>query len=210
MNTCRTRVQLEEIKILNQIHSSPPEPLSPEVNIHATPPLLLIADAYPSDKSKVESNATACIQPIKLRRKWNCAERACSCSCHHTVRIGQRFWSLEYTPLYAFRQTCDNKFCSATKYGGTFRIALSQLGIRWSAVIQFHVLAAPGKFLFRPAFDVERIVPYTSPGFQIIWRCQRRLITHEEAHDSLINLYQSDPTFKDHVDPDGISYIEVS
>lgn len=210
MNTYRTRVQLDEIKLLNQIHSTPPVALSPELNIHATPLLLLTADAYPSDKSKIDSHGTACIQPSRLRRQWNCAERACSCSCHHTVRTGQRFWSLEYTPLYAFHQICDSKSCSATKYGGTFRFSLSQIGIRWSAIIQFHVLAAPGKFLFRPAFEVERIVPYTSPGFEILWRCEQGLITVEEAHDGLVNLYQSDPTFKNHVDPDGISYIEVS
>jgi hypothetical protein len=64
--------------------------------------------------------------------------------------------------------------------------------------------------LFRPAFEVERIVPYTSPGFEILWRCQIDLITVEEAQKSLVDLYHSDPTFKDHVDPAGKSYIEVS
>ncbi|KIN05249.1 hypothetical protein OIDMADRAFT_51065 [Oidiodendron maius Zn] len=208
VNTCRTGVQVEEIMLLNQIHSSSPIVSSPEANIPTTPPLLLTPDSYLSDKSKVDSNAIAYIQSPKLRSDWNCAERACSCSCHHTVRTAQSFWSLEYTPLYVFRQTCDNKYCGATKYGGTFRFALSQLGIRWSAVIQFYILAAPGKFLFRPAFDMERIVPNTSPGFETLWRCQNHLITVEEARDRLVDLYHSDRTFKDHVKLDGISYIE--
>ena len=209
MNICRTGDQVEEIKLLNQIHSSSPIVSSPEANIPNTPPLLLAPDSYLSDKSKVDSHAIACIQSLKLRSDWNCAERTCSCSCHHTVRTTQSFWSLEYTPLYVFRQTCDNKSCGATKYGGTFRFALSQLGIRWSAVIQFYILAAPGKFLFRPAFEVERIVPYTSPGFETLWKCQSHLITVEEARDRLVYLYRSDSTFKNHVDPGGKSYIEV-
>jgi hypothetical protein len=210
VNTCHTRVQLEEIKLLNQIHSPSPVDSSQEVNVHESLPLLLTADSYSSNKSEVDHQAMARIQPPKLRRQWNCAERACSCSCHRKARTTRRFWSLEYTPLSLFRQPCDNKSCSATKYGGTFRFALSQLGIRWAAVVQFHVLATPGKFLFRPAFEVERIVPYTSPGFEILWRCQIDLITVEEAQKSLVDLYHSDPTFKDHVDPAGKSYIEVS
>jgi hypothetical protein len=195
--------------LLNQIRISPPLVSNPEANIDTTPPLPPTPASYSSDKSKVDSNAIACIQPPKFRRHWNCAERYCSCSCHHTVRTTRRFWSLEYTPLDVFRQTCDNKSCNATKYGGTFSVALSQLGIRWSAIIQFHILAAPGKFLFRPAFEMERIVPYTSPGFETLWRCEQDLITVEEARDSLIDLYRSDPTFKNHVNPAGKSYIEV-
>lgn len=209
MNTHRTRVQLEEIKLLNQIHSSTPLVSSLEANIHTTPPLLPTPDLYPSDKSKADSHAIACIQPPKLRRRWNCAERNCSCSCHHTARATRYFWSLEYTPLYAFYQPCDDKTCSVTRYGGTFRFALSQLGIRWSAIIQFHIHAAPGKFLFRPDFEVERIVPYTAPAFETLWRCQNHLITIEEARDTLVDLYHTDPTFKNHINPGGKSYIEV-
>lgn len=210
MNTCHTRVRVEEINLLNQIHSPPPVDSSQEVNIDTIPPLLLTPYSYSSNKPDLETQAMARIQPPKLRRQRNCAERACSCSCHHTARTARRFWSLEYTPLSSFRQPCDNKSCSATKYGGTFRFALSQLGIRWAAVVQFHVLATPGTFLFRPAFEVERIVPYTSPGFEILWRCQIDLITVEEAQNSLVDLYHSDPTFKNHVSPAGESYIEVS
>ena len=63
--------------------------------------------------------------------------------------------------------------------------------------------------MFRPAFEVERIVPYTSPGFETLWRCKEQLITIEEARDKLVDLYRSDPTFKNHVNPGGESYIEV-
>jgi hypothetical protein len=96
-----------------------------------------------------------------------------------------------------------------SRYGGKFSFALSPFGIRWSAIIQFHVLAAQGKFSLRPAFEVERIVPYTSPGFETLLKCENNLITFEEARDRLVDLYRSDPTFKNHVNPAGESYIEV-
>jgi hypothetical protein len=209
VNTHHTSVRLEEIMLVNQIHISSLPVSSPEGNILTTPPLPLTPASNASDKSNVDGHATACILPSKFRRQWNCAERHCSCSCHRTAKTTRRFWALEYTPLDAFRQTCDNKSCNVTKYGGTFSFALSQLGIRWSAIIQFHILAAPGKFLFRPAFEVERIVSYTSPGFETLWRCQKDLITVEEALDRLVDLYRSDPSFKNHVNPGGKSYIEV-
>ncbi|KAF8855102.1 hypothetical protein BDZ45DRAFT_805312 [Acephala macrosclerotiorum] len=208
VNTRHTSVRLEEIMLVNQIHISSPLVSSPEGNIHTTPPLPPTPASYSSDKSNVDSHTIACIQPPKFRNHWNCAERHCSCSCHYTARTTRRFWALEYTPLYVFRQNCDNKSCNGNKYGGKFSFALSQLGIRWSAIIQFHILATPGKFLFRPGFEVERIVPYTSPGFETLWRCQNLLITAEEARDRLVDLYRSDPTFKNHVNPGGISYIE--
>jgi hypothetical protein len=192
--------------LINQIHNSSPLVSSTEGNIDTALPLPPTPASNSSNNSKVESH---CIQPPKIRRYWNCAERQCSCSCHHTARTARRFWSLEYTPPYVLRQTCDNKSCNFTKYGGTFSFALSKLGIRWSAIIQFHILAAPGKFLFRHSFDMEQIVPYTSPGFETLLRCQHHLITVEEARDRLVDLYHSDPTFKSHVNPGGESYIEV-
>jgi hypothetical protein len=194
---------------VNQIHMFSPPVSTQEGKMLTAPPLPRIPASYSSEESTVASQDLACILPPKSRRYWNCAEKHCSCSCHRIARTTRRFWALEYTPLDIFRQACDNKSCNVTKYGGTFRFALSQLGVRWSGVIQFHLHAAPGKFLFRPAFEVERIVPYTSPGFEILWRCQLKMITIEEARDRLVDLYRSDPTFKDHINPGGKSYIEV-
>jgi hypothetical protein len=162
------------------------------------------------DQSKIDSHDISCNLPLKIRRRWNCAERHCSCSCHRTARTAGRFWAFKYTPLDVVRQTCNNKSCNGTKYGGTVSFALSPLGIRWSAIIQFHVIAAQGRFSLRPGFDVERIVPYTSPGFETLWKCENNLITFEEARDRLVDLYRADPkSFKNHVNPGGKSYIEV-
>jgi len=202
VNTRHTLVQLDEIK-LNQMNISSP-PIS---NLGGD--ILTTSASHQSNNSKVEIHTTTGIIAPKPRRRWNCAERQCSCSCHRTIRTTGRFVQFEYTPLDVFRQTCDQKSCNVTKYGGKFSFALSQFGIRWCAIIQFHVLAAPGKVLFRPAFEVERIVPYTSPGFEILWRCKHDLISVDEAQDRLVILYRSDPTFKNHVDPSGMSYIEV-
>jgi hypothetical protein len=192
-----------------QHYNTSPGVSSPEGNILTIPPLSPAPASNSSSQSKVDSHAVSCNLPPRVRRRWNCAERHCSCCCHRTAKTAGRFWAVKYTPLDVFRQTCNSKSCNATKYGGIFRFALSPLGIWWSANIQFHVLAAQGKFSLRPAFEVERIIPYTSPGFETLWKCKNHLITFEEARDRLVDLYRSDPTFKNHVNPGGKSYIEV-
>jgi hypothetical protein len=153
-NTRHTSVPLEEIILVNQIYNSSPLVSSPEGNILTTLPLPPTPVSYSSDKSKADSNDMACILPPKFRRYWNYAERHCSCSCHRTART-RRFWAVQCSPLDVFRQTCDSKSCNVTRYGAIFSFALSQLGIRWSAIIQFHVLVTPGKFLFRPVLKLS-------------------------------------------------------
>jgi hypothetical protein len=196
--------------LVNQIHTSSPPVSDPDGDSLVVPPLLPNPGPCSADHSKHGNHAVARMLPSKSRRQWSCAERHCSCSCHRTARTSRRFWALEYTPLDVFREACDDKSCNATKYGGTFSFALSQLGIRRSAIIQFYVLVGLGKFSFRPVFDVVPIVPYTSPGFEALWRCEEGLITVEEARDRLVGLYQSDPYFRNHVNPNGESYIEVN
>lgn len=147
--------------------------------------------------------------PKKRCAKRDCKTKHCSCSCHSIVAIGQRFWAFKYSPLASYRQTCNNESCNARTSQYEFKLALSQLGIRWSVAIQLYITAESGSFSLRPGLTMERIVPYTSPGFEILWKTQHHLITLEEARNDLILLFRSDPSFKTHVDPSGTSYIEV-
>lgn len=139
----------------------------------------------------------------------SCTVRSCSCRCHCRTGINRRFWALDYNPLAVLRESCDRAECNATEYGFSFRVALSQLGINWSLAISLQVQMAAGRVGLRPNLQMERTVPYTSPGFELIWRCYHKLISYEEARKGLVDLYRSDPTFKNHVAPDGTSYIEV-
>jgi hypothetical protein len=76
-------------------------------------------------------------------------------------------------------------------------------------VIQLYYVTTSGKYSLRPSFDVERVMPYTSAGFEILWKIQEHIITFEEGREALVHLHRTDPTFPDHVDPNGKSYIEV-
>ncbi|KDN67256.1 hypothetical protein CSUB01_10268 [Colletotrichum sublineola] len=206
----RTSQCLSEMMLVNQLHNTSARVSIPAIatdSVAPSTPLAASSSQSPGSFDTETNSFGMVVHRPKLGR--NCLARSCSCSCHHTKRTYRRFWALEYTPPAVFQKTCDNSSCNAAKYGGSFRIAFSQLGVRWAAAIQFYILTESGKFSMRPCFEMERIVPYTSPGFELIWRCENNLIGFEAAQKGLIELKRTDPTFPTHVNPDGKSYIEV-
>ncbi|SCO00523.1 uncharacterized protein FFB20_11240 [Fusarium fujikuroi] len=88
------------------------------------------------------------------------------------------------------------------------RFALSQLGIRWAAIIQLYIVTTSGRYSLRPIINFERVVPYTSPGFVILLELRNLMISFEDGREQLVHLHRTDRTFPDHVDPSGKSYIE--
>ncbi|KAG9254348.1 uncharacterized protein F5Z01DRAFT_723527 [Emericellopsis atlantica] len=148
-------------------------------------------------------------QRIRTRKPDRCAANSCPCACHRMVATSRRFWALEYSPLAVFFQNCDTDTCSTTRYGINFRIALSQLGIERALVVDCFILSTFRGFSLRSAFTVEHVVPYTSLGFETIWKVQTRQISFREARETLTGMFRAGPgEFRQHVNPSGVSYIE--
>ncbi|KAL3294526.1 Ankyrin repeat-containing protein [Colletotrichum asianum] len=170
-------------------------------------PELPESDAPLSNQAIDVANTHQAIKRQKLKYRQDCLSRSCCCQCHHSERASGRFWALDYSLMGIF-QTCNVEECNAAKYGVNVRLALTQLGIHRSVVIKVHFLSGLGSF--SPSFSLQTdcTVPYTSPGFEVIWRCQNGMIKYEDARSRLIHLYQSDPSFRYHVNPAGKSYIE--
>ncbi|WAO85987.1 Hypothetical protein NCS54_00324100 [Fusarium falciforme] len=170
------------------------------------------SEASSSSSSVTESEALSSFSPIKYtppRRivRQDCTIKACSCSCHRISRISRRFWALDYTGLFPPGNKCDQPTCTASAYGFRLRVALSQLGIPWSVTMGLRLLAGIGSFSIQPALLAERVVPYTSPGFEIIWRFKHRFMNADEACMAFRKLAQEDPSLHLHVDPSGSSFL---
>lgn len=148
------------------------------------------------------------IKRQKLRYRQDCLSRSCCCQCRRSERASGRFWALDYSLMGIF-QTCNVEECNAAKYGVNLRLALTQLGIHRSVVIKIHFLSGPGSFSPSFGLQTEYSVPYTSPGFEVIWRCENGMIEYEDARNRLIHLHRSDPNFQYQVNPAGRSYVEV-
>lgn len=150
-------------------------------------------------------------QRAMTRLRENCTSRFCSCICHRTVATSTRFWAFEYFPLASFLRKCDTNTCNTAKFGFDVRIALTRLGIKRAVVAHYYILSASGGFSIHASLKPELVVPYTSPGFEIIWKTRTHQMTIQKAQVELTKLFRTDPgAFRDHVNPSGGSYIEVT
>lgn len=131
------------------------------------------------------------------------------CSCYLTG-ISGRFWFLQYTPLSRFIEKPNDRTSGCRCISLRLRLALSKYGVPVAIVAGIGFMVDGSGFDLRPALRVERIVNYTSPGFEIIWRLKKGLISLPEARTGFIELHRSEGPLGDHKDPAGNSYIQVS
>jgi hypothetical protein len=144
------------------------------------------------------------------RQRPQCAMLQCHCSCHFTKQINSRFWYIHYSPLAHMLKNCDTATCTARHHRLQFRAALSQLGIPWAVMLGVNLALEVGKFTLCPALQLQRVVKYTSPGFEILWKLSEDKLGWNDAKTQFRELYRMDPTFCSHVDPSGHGYLEVS
>ncbi|KAI8689182.1 hypothetical protein NCS55_00174600 [Fusarium keratoplasticum] len=136
-----------------------------------------------------------------------CGARRYDCSCHLTSVSG-RFWFLQYTPLSMFVGSPGVRASGCGCTGLRLRLALSKYGVPVAIVAGIGLMVDGSGFSLQPSLRVERIVKYTSPGFETIWRLEKGLISFPEARTRFIEQYRSDSSLRHHKDPSGNSYIQ--
>ena len=145
----------------------------------------------------------------KRSRPRDCSVRSCACCCHRRTQRGSYSWWLQYTPVAGLFSSCDNSSCTGSTYDFTLRVALSDLGIPWATVLQFQAYAGTRSFSLRPALWMERVVPYSSPGFELLMNISEFVENPLRSKEKFIDLYRADPSFPRHVSPSGMNYLEV-
>lgn len=146
----------------------------------------------------------------RSRRQYSqCAVLQCHCSCHFTKQISRRFWYFHYSPLADMLKNCDTPVCTGRRHRLQFRAALSQLGIPWAVILGVDLTLEIGKFTLCPALQLQRVVKYTSPGFEILWKLSEHKMSWDDAGAQFRELYRMDPAFCSHVDPSGRGYLVV-
>jgi len=151
------------------------------------------------------------LAPIRNRSRPNksCNPASCACLCHEKRGVFGRFWGFSYTPLSNVLQNPVACRCETSSRGFNLRLALSQFGISRAIVLGFDIASEANSQTLRPVLALERIVKYTSPGFEALWRFDLKLISADEARKRLRSIFRSDPTFKYHRDPAGKGYLDV-
>ncbi|RSL90251.1 hypothetical protein CDV31_015731 [Fusarium ambrosium] len=156
----------------------------------------------PSSNSHQEHHITLSTTSARSNTRGS---RRYACSCYLTGACG-RFWFLQYTPLSIFT---GNRGSGCSCAGLRLRLALSKYGVPIAVVAGIGFMLDGSGLELRPALRVERVVKYTSPGFETIWRLENNLISLAEARQRFIELYRSDSSLRYHKDPAGNGYIQT-
>ncbi|KAL4982444.1 hypothetical protein BDW68DRAFT_195352 [Aspergillus falconensis] len=154
------------------------------------------------------ARASSLVTGPRRPRVLDCAVRHCYCSCHSTRRSSARFWSFEYTPPSTFSGKCSNSKCTATCYRWSLQFALSRYGIPFKVNTAVEFITGSGRYSLRPGLSIERVVDYTSAGFEALWRFESGLLTLPEVQERFRELKRCDPSLNQHVHPGGLNYIQ--
>lgn len=172
----------------------------------------MLIEQTPTDMASVHEEQSQVTQVTSRgsNHRHRCGQRHGDCLCHLTGKRSGHSWSLEYTPLSLLLKNPETGRRSSSQFCLNFRLALSNYGIPYAILAGLNITADAIGFTLRPALGTERIVKYTSPGFETLRRLQCHKISLEEAQSTFVELYRSDPSFKYHRDPSGQGYLQVT
>jgi hypothetical protein len=128
-----------------------------------TPPAIADSNTAHIIRSSPTSSA------LPRQKAFDCTRAHCHCSCHMTRRSSDRFWFFEYSPMFLWSSSCSTSQCTATRYRWSLQFALSNYKIPFKVHTTLEFIAQAGMYSLRPALSVQRVVRYTSPGFETLW-----------------------------------------
>ncbi|KAL2842103.1 hypothetical protein BJX68DRAFT_244957 [Aspergillus pseudodeflectus] len=168
------------------------------------PPNNAISHSSPVSTMQLSHRATA----SSRRKSVNCAVRHCHCSCHLTQHQVHHLWGWEYSPLSVLSRPCDAPECTAKRYHWGLKFALTRYGVPLMVSTSLEFLWGAGKYSLRPALSLERVVNYTSPGFEALWRFSNGRLSVLDTQQQFRELARCDPSLKDHIHPGGRNYVQ--
>lgn len=155
------------------------------------------------------ARASDVVTSPRRSRALDCTTRHCHCSCHLTHRSSARFWAIEYTSPTTFFEKCSNTKCTASRYRWSLQFALSRYGIPFMVNAAVEFITGAGRYSLRPGLSIDRVVKYTSPGFEALWRFQFGQLKLSEVQQTFRELRRCDPSLNRHIHPGGRNYVQV-
>ena len=89
-------------------------------------------------------------------------------------------------------------------------IVLPRMNIQWCLKASLNLTWGNGRYSIAPALELERIVKYTSPGYEIFWKCEMGILDLPNGLVQLDRLFRAGKASPLDVDPGGATWLEVS
>jgi hypothetical protein len=116
---------------------------------------------------------------------------------------------LELPSLSTLWNTCNQISCTRRQHHAYVWIGFTRIGVPFAISASLEVLLASVKFSITPSLAIERIVKYTSPGFELLWKCQSGQLQWPEAKENFVDIIRSGKASVNDINPRGQSLLEV-
>ncbi|KAK7893841.1 hypothetical protein LTR67_006542 [Exophiala xenobiotica] len=140
--------------------------------------------------------------------RTHCLKDRCICACHETTSSSGKFWSWNVSSPWALVRPCDRPSCQDRTFKARYHVSLSRLKIPWSVEFGFRVAYGLNGYSISSTLQPVRVVPFTSPGFVVLWKCRTHQIAWPEAKQSLQKLFDEGKASPLDVDPAGKTWLE--
>lgn len=104
---------------------------------------------------------------------------------------------------------CISTFDHRRRHFQTF-IVLARVSIPWCLKASLDLRWGYGCYSIAPALELERIVKYTSPGYEIFWKCEIGILDLPSGLLQLDRLFRAGRASPLDIDPGGATWLEVS
>lgn len=142
--------------------------------------------------------------------RTRCLRDRCICACHDTTSSSGRFWSWNISSPWALVRPCDRASCQDRTLKARYYVSFSRFKIPWSVKFCFELALGLNGCSISSSLQPVRVVPFTSPGFVLLWKCQTYQIGWSEARPALQNLFDEGKASPLDVDPAGKTWLEVT
>ena len=121
-----------------------------------------------------------------------------------------RLWWLELSSTPGLSHTCRTGCARRCVWYAKLRMTLTWLNLPFAVTANFGFSSRNGQYELKPPLSFQHVVKNTSPGFEAIFLCGVNILSVGVCKQRLRDLARCDVYFKDHVNPEGQSYLRVS
>lgn len=103
-----------------------------------------------------------------------------------------------------------SKYCeNRNKYRITSFLGLYRFGLLWAFQASLDLSWGKYGFSIIPSLQIRQLVKYTSPGFEVFWKCQTDRLDIQSAREALFDIFSTGTASPADIDPGGRTWLEV-
>jgi hypothetical protein len=139
-----------------------------------------------------------------------CLDGKCPCSCH-------RMWTKKGWPCswrisspFALFSSCDRAKCENRNFHVALQLSLVPAHLFHLLKLRLQLSWGERGFSMSTGLEPIRVVKFTSPGFEVLWKTITQQISPPDAQRDLTQLFETGQASPNDVNPKGLSLLEVA